>query len=575
MNDPLPSPPPPSDPSNAPTLGRDGSSRSGKPASESRAPSQGAARTPANGIPGTTIGPYEVGEKLGEGGFGIVYQARQHHPVSRTVALKVIKAGMDTREVIDRFAAERQALALMDHPNIAKVLDAGATDSGRPYFVMELIPGPPITDYCDRRKLSPRERLALFSDVCLGVQHAHQKGVIHRDLKPSNVLVVEHDGEPVPKVIDFGVAKAVRSDPTSDDPFTLNGQLMGTPLYMSPEQAEAGEARVDTRADVYSLGVMLYELLTGRTPFSGERFKVAGFDGIRHILLSETPSKPSTLVNTLTSQDASEIASRRGVEPDRLSRLIRGDLDWIVMRALEKDPARRYQTAAALADDIRRHLDGLPVEASPPSTTYRVSRFVRRHRVAVSAATAIALSVLAGGGVSMWQAIRATRMQQALQQSLDESQQAIDRMRQAVNPAEAVPDEVVEGIAALERIESELAALETKLETHRARHGLIETQIDRTKTLREDLAKSLPSIAIVPPPAAAESGTRSPTTGIAIKEADPKQALATYEAAITQLDADRKHLAEEVQALAAARDQLRAARRQALGKLKRFAPPKP
>jgi serine/threonine protein kinase len=294
--------------------------------------------------PGTMIGRYKLLGKIGEGGFGVVFMAEQVEPVQRKVALKIIKAGMDTKEVIARFEAERQAIALMDHPNIARALDAGATEAGRPYFVMELVRGIPITEYCDQANLPTRERLQLFIKVCQAVQHAHQKGVIHRDLKPSNVLVTEHDGEPVPKVIDFGVSKALGQKLTEKTLFTAFHHLIGTPAYMSPEQAALSGSDLDTRADIYSLGVLLYELLTGVTPFDAETLRQAGLDEIRRMIRETEPLKPSTRLETLGKR-LTDVAKHRHTEPATLSRLVRGDLDWIVMKCLEKDRKRRYETA--------------------------------------------------------------------------------------------------------------------------------------------------------------------------------------------------------------------------------------
>jgi serine/threonine protein kinase len=303
-------------------------------------------------MPGTAIGPYKLLEQIGEGGFGIVFMAEQQQPVRRKVALKVLKPGMDTRQVIARFEAERQALALMDHPHIARVLDAGATASGRPYFVMELIRGIPITQFCDDNQLTPRERLELFVTVCQAVQHAHQKGIIHRDLKPSNVLVTRHDGIPVVKVIDFGIAKALGHERLTDKTlFTGFAHMIGTPLYMSPEQAEVSGHDVDTRTDIYALGVLLYELLTGTTPFDKERLKEASYEEIRRIIREEEPAKPSTRINTL-GLAATTVSANRKSEPRRLSQLFRRELDWIVMKALEKDRDRRYETASSFAADV-------------------------------------------------------------------------------------------------------------------------------------------------------------------------------------------------------------------------------
>jgi serine/threonine protein kinase len=345
--------------------------------------------------PGTTIGRYKLLQQIGEGGFGIVFMAEQQEPVRRMVALKIIKAGMDTREVIARFEAERQALALMDHPNIARVLDGGSTASGRPYFVMDLVKGIPITEFCDQNHLSTEARLRLFMKVCAGVQHAHQKGIIHRDLKPTNVLVTVQEGEPVPKVIDFGIAKAIGQKLTERTLFTRFEQLIGTPAYMSPEQAEWSGVDIDTRSDIYSLGALLYELLTGTTPFEKETLARAALDEVRRMLRETELPTPSTRLQGL-GQRLDEVARQRHTEPSLLTRLVRGDLDWIVMRALDKDRARRYETANELAHDLERHLRGEPVVAGPPSNIYRAGKFIRRHRLAVAAFAGITLALAVG-----------------------------------------------------------------------------------------------------------------------------------------------------------------------------------
>src|SRR5262245_53715194 len=348
--------------------------------------------------PGSVIGAYKLLEQIGEGGFGVVFLAEQTQPVRRKVALKVLKPGMDSRQVVARFEAERQALALMDHPHIAHILDGGATASGRPYFVMELVRGIPLTDFCDRNRLPVRPRLGLFVSVCQAVQHAHQKGIIHRDLKPSNVLVTLHDGTPVPKVIDFGIAKAMGQQLTDKTLFTHFAQMVGTPLYMSPEQAGLSGLDVDTRSDVYSLGVLLYELLTGTTPFHKERFQEAGYDEMRRILREEEPPRPSTRIGTL-GQAAVAVSANRNSDAKRLSRLFRGELDWIAMKALEKDRNRRYESASAFAADVQRYLHDEPVLACPPSAWYRLKKFARRHGGALVIATVlilVALSLLAG-----------------------------------------------------------------------------------------------------------------------------------------------------------------------------------
>jgi serine/threonine protein kinase len=324
---------------------------------------------PLTESPGAVIGPYKLLQQIGEGGMGVVYMAEQEQPLRRRVALKIIKPGMDSAQVIARFEAERQALALMDHQNIAKVLDAGTTESGRPYFVMELVHGVPITQYCDDHQLTPRQRLELSVPVCHAVQHAHQKGIIHRDLKPSNVLVCLYDGVPVPKVIDFGVAKATGQQLTERTMFTQFGSLVGTLEYMSPEQAEMSQLGIDTRSDVYSMGVMLYELLTGTTPLERKRVREAGFDEIRRLIREEEPPKPSTRLST-SGVALAAISAQRQTEPAKLTRLVRGELDWIVMKALEKDRNRRYESANSLARDVERYLHDEPVEACPPTASY-------------------------------------------------------------------------------------------------------------------------------------------------------------------------------------------------------------
>jgi eukaryotic-like serine/threonine-protein kinase len=376
---------------------------------------------------GTVIGPYKLLQQIGEGGMGTVYMAEQTQPVQRKVALKVIKPGMDSRQVIARFEAERQALAMMDHVNIARVFDGGTTEGGRPYFVMELVHGVPITKYCDDHHLTPRERLELFVPVCQAIQHAHQKGIIHRDIKPSNVMITLYDGKPVPKVIDFGVAKATEQKLTERTLFTQYGTMVGTLEYMSPEQAEMSALGVDTRSDIYSLGVLLYELLTGNTPLSHKTMKEAAYAEILRMIKEEEPPKPSTRLSD-SGEALASISANRHMEPAKLTKLVRGELDWIVMKTLEKDRNRRYETANGFAADVQRYLNDEPVQACPPAAWYRFRKFARRNRAAIVTAGLVMLALLLGTAISTWQAIRATTAEREAEANLLNAHEAVDQM---------------------------------------------------------------------------------------------------------------------------------------------------
>jgi eukaryotic-like serine/threonine-protein kinase len=387
--------------------------------------------------PGDIIGPYKLLQLIGEGGFGVVYMAEQEAPVRRMVALKIIKPGMDTAQVIARFESERQALALMDHPNIAKVLDAGATESGRPYFVMELVKGITITEFCDRNHMPSQARLKLFIDVCRAIQHAHQKSIIHRDIKPSNVMVTLHDGVPVVKVIDFGVAKATAQKLTARTLFTAYGQMIGTPVYMSPEQAEMSGLDIDTRSDVYSLGVLLYELLTGTTPLDVQRLFAAGYAEMQRLIREEEAIRPSTRLSSL-GEKATVLAGNRGTDPKTLAQLLASDLDWIVMKALEKDRNRRYDAPSGLAEDIQRYLQNDAILARPPSAIYRLRKFASRHRVAVLAAFAITGALLLGIVAATWQAVRALRAEAKVQAAIVHSERSLFEALAAKERVDAV-----------------------------------------------------------------------------------------------------------------------------------------
>ncbi|MGD1090347.1 MAG: protein kinase, partial [Verrucomicrobiota bacterium] len=404
---------------------------------------------------GQMLGRYKLMERLGEGGCGVVYVAEQEKPVRRRVAVKVIKLGMDTKQVVARFEAERQALAMMDHPNIAKVLDAGTTETGRPFFVMELVRGIRVTEYCDKNKLTTRERLDLFISVCHAIQHAHQKGIIHRDIKPSNILVTLHDGEPVPKVIDFGIAKATEGRLTDATVYTQLHQFIGTPAYMSPEQAEMSGLDIDTRSDIYSLGVLLYELLAGSTPFDAKELMSKGIDAMRKTIREMEPPRPSTRIATLEGEDLTTTAKRRSADKGKLMYQLKGDLDWIVMKCLEKDRTRRYETANGLAADLKRHLNNEPVTARPPSRLYEFQKTLRRHKFGFAATAAIIIVLAMGIAASVDQAVRAQHEAARAKSAEQRAVGAFDELR-ATAPAFA---DQARSLAAMERFDDAIEKL--------------------------------------------------------------------------------------------------------------------
>jgi tetratricopeptide (TPR) repeat protein len=443
--------------------------------------------------------------------------AEQENPIRRRVALKVIKVGMDTREVIARFEAERQALAMMDHPNIAKVLDAGATETGRPYFVMELVRGVKITKFCDQHRLPTAGRLRLFMQICRALQHAHQKGIIHRDLKPSNVLVTLHDGVPVPKVIDFGIAKATNGRLTDKTLFTAFEQFIGTPAYMSPEQAEMSGLDVDTRTDIYSLGVLLYELLTGRPPFDPGQLASAGLDEIRRRIREEEPPKPSTRIGTLLAAEQIQVAGNQGTESPRLVGLLRGDLDWIVMMCLEKDRSRRYETASGLAVDLERFLADEPVSARPPTAGYQFRKFARRHRSALGATALVAVVLVVATAVSTWQAVLATRATTLASERLQDSEQArldAEAISGFMTEVFESPDPARDGrtITVAEKLDQAAEKLKTDLAGQARRRAKLQASLGRAYLALGLLREAIQMLETVRDYHLAASGSTHPDT---------------------------------------------------------------
>jgi serine/threonine protein kinase len=443
--------------------------------------------SPSSEKSGDVIGHYKIRERLGEGGCGVVYVAEQTEPVRRRVALKVIKLGMDTRSVIARFEAERQALAMMDHPNIARVLDAGATETGRPYFVMELVRGIIITDYCDQNHLSTSQRLELFIQVCHAVQHAHQKGVIHRDIKPSNILVTLHDGVPVPKVIDFGIAKATEGRLSDATVYTELRQFIGTPAYMSPEQAEMSGLDIDTRSDIYSLGVLLYELLTGLTPFDSRELLKLGLDEMRRTLREAEPVPPSTRLSTMIQADLTAVAKRQSAEPPRLVHFVRGDLDWIVMKALEKDRTRRFESASALALDVRRFLSNEPIEARPPSSLYRFQKLARRHRTAFAGGAAVFAALVLGLGVSLNLYLRA-------REALRHERAAVQRAVAAERRQAELREQAEKGLA-LEKHNREMAPITEKFSA--AGRLMSQGLFEQAEEVMSSIPTNIPQVSLI------------------------------------------------------------------------------
>ncbi|MBC8108150.1 MAG: serine/threonine protein kinase, partial [Anaerolineae bacterium] len=482
---------------------------------------------PISERPGTRIGPYKLLEQIGEGGFGTVFMAEQEHPVRRRVALKIIKLGMDTRSVVARFEQERQALAMMDHPNIAKVFDAGATEQGRPYFVMELCIGESITDYCDKQNLAISDRLELFVQVCQAVQHAHQKGLIHRDIKPSNILVASQDGKPFAKIIDFGIAKATQSKLTEKTLFTAHKTLVGTPEYMSPEQAE-GSLDIDTRTDVYALGVVLYELLTGATPFDPTRLRSAAYAEIQRIIREDDPPNPSTRLSQ-NSDTIASVAARRQTEPRKLGTIVRGELDWIVMKALEKNRQRRYETAISLGQDIQRYLAGEAVGAAPVSRAYWFRKFIARNKGTVSAGAAVAAALLIGLIAFAWQAKIARARAAELKQVADFQANMLSQI-----------DATDAGVRLMSTIRAKFAAALTKSkvpDTERvARMSVFDRELSEVNAT-DTAAEMIDATILKPAISAIDSQFRSqPIVDASLRcsVADVYEALGAYDAAETQ-----------------------------------------
>jgi serine/threonine protein kinase/WD40 repeat protein len=471
--------------------------------------------------PGTQIGPYKLLQKIGEGGFGVVFMAEQERPVRRMVALKIIRPGMDTREVIARFESERQALALMDHPNIAKVLDAGATDSGRPYFAMELVKGVPITEFCDKNHMPAKQRLKLFIDVCHAILHAHHKGVIHRDIKPSNVMITLHDGIPVVKVIDFGVAKATVQKLTERTLFTAYGQMIGTPAYMSPEQAEMSGLDIDTRSDIYSLGVLLYELLTGTTPLEIKRLHAAGYAEMQRLIREEEAPRPSTRLSSL-GRSATILAGNRGTDPKQLARLLSGDLDWIVMKALEKDRNRRYGTPGNLAEDLERYLQGEAILARPPSMLYKLKKFSQRNRVAVLTAMAVTLALVLGTVVATWQAVRANHARRDAEDARQDSESARREAEKARRETVASLYQALLGRAAAER-QARAPGYRQKVWGHLRQAIALDVAESDTELVKSEVLECLPDfVGLDPVPAADIPMMPFPTLGEGLRDRGTK-----------------------------------------------------